>query len=484
LLADFFGGSARRRAGSALTTGALFQCTVTLGLGALLFVGLQPFAFLVAGLTLVATLTVLVLGPEAALLFREDGPEAALPVKRSTIAAARALHGICYIVLGTACAAVPIAVLAGFALGGVIPGVLTFAAAIQQTLFFTLALAAADRLLGRAGAASKLRPLITFALSALLVATLLAGIRPLPELERLVADAGRGLLAFPPAWFAGEVLQLSGDAARTPAGLGDLGIVAIAATLTAAAAAFLLRSAPAAPAPPRPPGERRSLAPRWLVNDAERATFEFTLAHIARERDLAFRAGPIFAFPAALLFVGSAIGDPDERERFVHVLLFVASAYLPAAVLLLSRSRHAAGRWIFDTAPIASPEMLRRGTWKATLLAIGLPFFVALFATDAVVRGPAAALLHAPIVALVQAGVLWFAVRQLPDPFPMGQGLERLGGDAGEGILGLAFGLTILGFVEGYLITSFAASAGAALVGIVAFAWLLRPKGTPVAARR
>jgi hypothetical protein len=97
---------------------------------------------------------------------------------------------------------------------------------------------------------------------------------------------------------------------------------------------------------------------------------------------------------------------------------------------------------------------------------MGLPLLAVLTFADSLVRGPATALLHAPLVALVELWVLDRAVEQLPDPFPLSQDLERLGGDTGEGVLGLAFGLTLFGFAEAWAVrgplTALAAAAALA----------------------
>jgi hypothetical protein len=164
------------------------------------------------------------------------------------------------------------------------------------------------------------------------------------------------------------------------------------------------------------------------------------------------------------------VTDPKERALFVHVLLFVSNAYLPAAVLLLSRSAHARARWVFDVAPIADPGALRAGVWKAAVVAIALPLWLVLVAADAVASGPAAAALHAPVVAAVALLVLDRGVAGLPDPFPFGREKQPFGGDAGEGVIGLAFALTILGFVEAWLVTSIPASLAATSLGFLALA--------------
>ena len=472
LKADFFGGSPRRQAGSALTTGALFQASLSVGAGALLFMGLPPFELLVAGLTFVATLTVLVLGPEASELLRlDDGRLAGLPVTRTTAGAARALHAATYVVLGTSAAAIPIATYVGVALGSVSAGIATYLAALQQTLVLAALAAGLEGCLARSALGLRARPLVSFLLGVLLVAALLAGVRPMPELGRAIRDAGTLLLGFPPAWFAGEVLAAAGVATAIPSQLSGLPLLALLGSAGALALGFLGSAhgpARAAGVAAPPSSLRRRVAERCVAAD-ERATFDFTLDTISRESELALRAAPIFAFPAALLVVGAAVEDPKERGLFVHVLLFVANAYLPAAVLLLSRSSHARARWLFDTAPITRPERLRSGVFKAAIAVLALPLWLALVVTDAVIRGPATAALHAPIVGIVGWLVLDRAVAQLPDPFPFGRERERLGGDAGEGVIGLAVGLTILGFLEAWLVTSIPAALAATAIGV---AWL------------
>jgi hypothetical protein len=453
LQADFFGGSPHRRAGSSLATAAAFQAVIGVLVGAVLYLGLSPFALLVSGMSLVAIVAALALGPDSASLLRGTVDEAvgALPFREATARAARALHAAAYLVLGTAGAAIPIAVFAGAATGSAKVGLATFFAALHQSAVFAAATAGMEALLGRTRLGARLRPLVSFGLGVLLVAALLAGIRPLPELERLISGAREALVAFPPAWFAAEALALGGQAEPGSADL--LGALALgtAAALVLGGVAITSRPIPSEASAPRPGALRKGLARRW-VRLEERATFDLTLDLLARERDRAVRAGPIFAFPAALLLTGAVLKDARERELFVHVLLFVSNAVLPAAILLLSRSRFAEARWIFETAPVRSPDALRAGVRKAAVCAIVFPLVGMLVAADVAVRGPSVAALHAPIVLAVSLLVLSRAMRGLPRPYPFSEEPTRFEGGVGEGALGLAFGLTLFGFVEQWLV--------------------------------
>jgi len=468
LLVDFFGGAPLRRAGSALATAATFQAVLGVIVGALLYLSLSPFALLVSGLTYVAVITALALGPEAGEILRAANDEAlgGLPFRRGTARAARALHVAVYLVLGTSGAAIPIAVFAGAAAGSVALGVAAYLAALHQSAFFAALTVGIESALARSAAGSRLRPAVSFLVGAGLVGALLVGVRPLPELERFIADAAPWLAAFPPAWFAAEALAASGLGAAAHEGLW---ITALAATALSAALAAWATSRPAraddrAIAPPS--ALRRAFA-RLFVRERERATFDFTLNVLGRERERALRAGPIFAFPAALLVAGAALRDPEERRLFVHVALFVASAYLPAAVVLLARSRDAAARWMFETAPIDRPRALRAGVRKATAFRVVLPMIAALVAADVAVRGPAVAALHAPLVLGVALLVLHRAVAGLPDPFPFSEEMGRFAGGVGENAIGLAFVLTGVGFLELWCVRD-AISSAVATLGLAA----------------
>lgn len=448
LLADFFGVNGRQQAGSALAGGALFQAGIASLAGALLYIGLPPFPLAVAGLTLVAVLTALLLGFEAGSVLRSSNDTiAGLPISLATVRAARAVHAILYIILGTSGAAIPIAVFVGSAAGSWSVGLLTYLAAIHQTIFFASLVAGGEALLGANRFTARLRPIFAFAIGAALVGTLLIGIRPLPELRDAIVNYPNILLCLPPAWFAAEA-----TAAAAPV---SINLLFLAAGSTAACAIFIMlsvvmknRAATAA----SPAGPLRKIFKKLFVRSDEFVTYDFTLDLLPREGDRALRAAPIFAFPAGLLAVGAAISDPVERKLFVHVLLFVVNAFLPAAVLLLAKSRYASARWIFDTSPIVNESALRRGVFKASIVRIAIPLFVVLEAAETAVTGAAGALLHAPIVFIVMLWILDRSVQRLPSPFPFSEPLERLDGAAGEGAMTLAFILTIVGFVESWFV--------------------------------
>ncbi|MFN0206213.1 MAG: hypothetical protein ACKVS6_07850 [Planctomycetota bacterium] len=489
LRADFFTVNASGQAGSSLAASALFQagfCTIG---GALLYLGLPLFHFTVAGLTLTAVMTALVLGPEAGLVLRSnDDKLAGLPASKTTIRTARLLHAILYLILGTAAAAIPIATFAAFAANNILVGFATFAAAIHQTFFFAAATGGADAIMSRVPALGRLRPIVSFAAGGIMVGALIFGIRPLPEIVKFIDSAGDAIVWFPPAWFAAEALL---PAAMPPGGGGASNSLIFAAAVSTlamfilAAVAFCLR------APEQTDKGKVTLTKlaawfsKTFVKRDEKVTFEFALSIIPRDRDRALKAGPIFAFPAGLLFAAAAIGDGEERRLFVHVLLFVVNAYLPAAVLLLTKSRDARARWIFDTSPIQDPAALRDGFWKATILTVGMPLFVVMQAANAAASGIESAALHILPAFIVMIAVLDHTIQKLPDPFPFGDDDERFSGGAGEGVLALAFFLTILGFAEAWFVRDILASAAATIVLAAYFLMSRRARrGASVAATR
>jgi hypothetical protein len=471
LRAEFFTVGRGGGAGSSLAASALFQAGFCILGGSILFLGLPLFHFTIAGLTLVAVMTALVLGPEAGRVLQPNGDRlAGWPVTKSTVRAARLLHAVTYLILGTAGGALPIAAFAAIAGGSAVVGICVFGAALAQTFFFAALTSGVDTLLAGSRWFSPFRPLFAFGLGGLLVAVVILGVRPLPDLSRMLSDLGDNLQFLPPAWFASLAL---GSSESMPPHLAAIGWIALAAAVVAAGAAFLI---PAKELqiehrmPHRGP-VRRLVA--TLVAERERVTFDFALAMIPRSREGALRAGPVFAFPAGLLFVAAAIHDPSERRLFVHILLFVVNAYLPAAVLLLTRSEHGRARWVFDTSPISDEGSLRSGFWKATIVAIGLPMFAVMQIASFSVSGATAALHTGPVL-IVTMGVLFHAVRSLPDPFPFGNENEGFEGGAGEGALALAFFLTLLAFAEFWIVRDGLTSAVAtAVLGCVLF-WMTR----------
>ncbi|HKE01174.1 MAG TPA: hypothetical protein VKE69_09200 [Planctomycetota bacterium] len=484
LRTDFFGASGAG-AGSTLASTVLFQAAVAVMAGGVLYLALSPFALLVAGLTLVAILSALALGPEAADILRGDESRTAgLPVGRATMRAARALHAATYLILGTAGAAIPIAVFAGAAASSVAVGIAAFGAAMHQSAFLAAIAGGLDALLARSRVGDRLRSFLSLAIGAALVAALLLGIRPLPEVESSIAAARPWLAAFPPAWFAAEALALGG---ALPFAAGDLLGAAAGGSIAAALLALLAtRPTRRETAVVRRPGALRRAASRLWVRPDERATFDLVLDVVPRERDRALRAGPIFAFPAALLLAAAALRDPEERRLLVHVLLFVSSAYLPAAVLLLARApREGAGaRWLFVTSPVTDPAALRAGVRKAAALSVVLPLVAALEAADVAIRGPLVAMRHAPVVLAVALLVLHRSTRGLPQPYPLGEARGRLLGGAGEGALGLAFVLTLFGFAEERIVRDAWSSvvAGAVMLGLVAIVDRRRRREPPLSA--
>lgn len=460
LTVDFFGESRHQQAGSALAAGALFQSGIALIAGVLLYLGLPPFHLALAGLTLVAVLTAMVLGPEAATVLKASNDNlAGLPVSVATVRTARAVHAILYIILGASGAAIPIAVFVGFAAENVMTGFATWLAAMHQTLFFASVVAGIHAILGSVKYLSRLRTLVGLFIGTLLVGALLFGIRPLPDL-RAAIDGHLDLLSYyPVTWFAAEATAVS---ETVPRHLLLLSIGGSAVALALGACAAVLKETEAATAPP--PGPIRVFFSKLFVRENERATFDFTLNILPREGDRALRVAPFLAFPAALLTVGAAIYDAKERLLFVRILLMVTGAYLPVAVLLLSRSRHAAARWVFDCAPIAAPKLLRCGVYKALIFSIVIPMFAVLELSDAAISGPSTALLHAPLVFIAMAWVLDRSVELLPDPFPFGELPERLAGGAGEGAMALAFGLTLAGFLDGWFVRDITSAALASAV--------------------
>jgi len=452
LRSELLGTTAGSQVGASLAMGAIFQAAVGLGVGSLLYLGLPARELAIAGMALVAVLSALLLGPDAGQIAAASDDERlkALPASAASLRAARLLHAAAYVVLGTSGAAIPMAVFVAFAAESFVAAPLFVLAASAQTLVFALSIGSLDSLLQRTRAGALLRPLVSIGAGAFLVFVLLLGIRPLPDLLRWMSENAGTISALPFTWFASIALLTAHatDTIKMAAAWGALAMVASGA-LALLAAKLARRSS----------GQQLHRASpargvlRRLATEAERATFDFTLVLVSREQDRALRAGPIFAFPLALLLLGAAMEDPRERRLFLHIALFVSNAYLPAACQLLARSKDANARWIFDTAPTHALNHGRDGIFKASIFFLLMPFVGSMLAAIAWANGAEHALLHALPLASVALWVLDRGVQALPDPFPGGQEAGRLGTSAGEGILGLAFLLTGVGFVEARVVT-------------------------------
>ena len=431
LKADFFGGSPRRQAGSALTTGALSRHR-------------SPSA---RGPTLHGASAVRAPRGGAHLRGHAHGPGARprgvrivaigrRPPRRPPRdachgGAARALHAATYVVLGTSAAAIPITTYVGVALGSVSAGIATYLAALQQTLVLAALAAGLEGCLARSALGLRARPLVSFLLGVLLVAALLAGVRPMPELRRAIRDAGTLLLGFPPAWFAGSPrdrgrrLRDPKPTIRAPL-LALLGSAGPSRSDSWEAPAARVRRGVAAPVVSPPPRRRavccrrraghlrlhpRHDLPRKRARSPGRADLCVPRGAAGRRRRRrgSQGKGPLRPRP------------PLRGERLPPRRGFVAIALEPCAGALALRHRA-------DRAPGAPAVGGLQGGDRGP----GPPLWLALVVTDAVIRGPATAALHAPIVGIVGWLVLDRAVAQLPDPFPFGRERERLGGDAGE----------------------------------------------------
>ena len=231
---------------------------------------------------------------------------------------------------------------------------------------------------------------------------LLAGLRSLPVLDELQGSE-RGLLFFPPAWFASFA---------APAGFGTPGAIALGSVI-GAMAVFLL-----APFPPAPRAQSthsvlatllrpfRAVAEALWVRPDERAPFAFVYDALPAEREFVLRTYPLVAAPLLFLALGA---DPSttEGEGLFALLLFAPAAYLPFVLMHVPTSSTPDARWIVDTAPL-DERVEDQGAMKAVAIRLLVPLYLGIGALVYATASPGLCLRLWPVA--VAAGLITLRV--------------------------------------------------------------------------
>lgn len=229
---------------------------------------------------------------------------------------------------------------------------------------------------------------------------LLCNIGRLIEASAVVAtNAGWKQLLFPPAWFSGSVLALLGLPGGTNHSilLAAAGMTAALLPLLAVAVGSenLLRALSGSRMAARgksAPGRVMDLFERLFVRPDEKAAFEFTAVHLARDRGFRLKAYPILGVPV-LMMVISLFESKDPL--FFILLLYLMNLYLPLVVSFLPFGDFFRAGWIFDALPAESPQSFARGAEKAFVYRIMLPLGLLNAVVLAVFLSPLVGPLHA-----------------------------------------------------------------------------------------
>lgn len=478
ITADFFNARPGERGGSSLAANAIFQGAAAVLVGAIFYQGLPPQAFAVAGLTLCAVLTVLVIGPGAGEILRSSNENlSGLPVNKATIAAARTAHVSIYLLFGTSPPAGAIAVYFGYLTGSPFAAFLIYLCALLQTLFFAAMSGGLEAVLSKIGPLAGLRPLVNMGVSTTLVVAALLMIRPMPDLARVIEGNREYLWLYPPAWFAGVSMGAFGQAPQ------DLCIACGAGLVAALGFGWLAtRTSDPGHATTRQSGfiPFRSTIRRLFVKKSETITFDLVMNTVPRERERGQFLGPMFGFPAAMILTSLRLEDPVERRLLVHVMIFASYVFIPTSAFLLARSKHYKARWIFDVTSLEDREAMRSGVWKAAVVLYGIPSFIVLIAAEAYVSGAGPALRLAPTLFIVMLFVHERATRQIPDPFPFGEPMDHMNAVAGDNAIGVGFLLALFGLVQAWCERD--ATYAGLFMGGVALAYFLhrRPAKTEI----
>jgi|688.fasta_scaffold01623_24 hypothetical protein len=167
----------------------------------------------------------------------------------------------------------------------------------------------------------------------------------------------------------------------------------------------------------------RGLIARLWVRRAERASYEFVLDALPREREFVLRTYPMLGIPLALLYAGS--GEARSQEALLTLLLFAPPVYLPVLLVHVPGSKSHAARWIFDSSPSAIAD-LHHGARKALALRFVLPLYVLLAVIAAWMAGPGFALRVAPLALLTTLLFLKPLYAKLVSDLPLSVAPDRI----------------------------------------------------------
>jgi hypothetical protein len=374
-LRDFFADSRRAgRGGSSLTTTIFTQSFLALVFAALLFPETPPIPFAAANLSLSSLLVGIGLLGEPDRLLRPDADELLLrsaPLRRTSLALARAVHGSFGVALVTTGMAIPPAVLGYWLHGARLLPVLSYLLLATVVAAITAgALALLGRLLVLAfGLARGLLALGTA--KALLLGGGFVGFAiALPHLRRTAAELplpGWLVQAWPP--------YLAARAVADPvAHAGELALLAGLLLGLLAAAALLERPARrAGAARVRPRGPLRALLQRLPRTPAERGGALFVATMLARSPGYRARVLPLFGVPLAMALLAFRGSAGDESRLLLGITLQFPAIYLPFLIAFLPHSDQRGVRWLFASAPIDAARLGRRAALLASATHVLLP---------------------------------------------------------------------------------------------------------------
>ncbi len=301
-----------------------------------------------------------------------------LPIPPSWIAAARAVATFAVLALGTFNLGLPVAILVAVKYGP-IEGALALLAGFVASFVGLAAAQLVRALLERGVGVSRLLEAegpLRLAVSIGLFAVLFLAPDPAGLVERIP------WLAFAPPFSLARLPVLGSDVGRT--GLAVMGLLVVACTVLLLSFKVQGRVShqPGRVRRPRPIGPLRRAMERWVVDDEERASFEFTLVNLARDRTFRARVFPLFAFPfAVILLIVQRPGEP-----FLSLMaLYGAAVYLTLSQTFLGFSESEGGPDLLRCLPIRNARAFRIGSEKAFHVGLVVPIFLALALALAVV---------------------------------------------------------------------------------------------------
>jgi hypothetical protein len=271
----------------------------------------------------------------------------------------------------------------------------------------------------------------------------IGGLRLVPSMVDLV-EPTRGMLAYPPAWFA---------AAWSGAGEGLAWRVAAPLGFAAACGVLVF-----APPPPSTVARRsggplalllapaRALAERvWVRRGAERGAFGLVVDALPLEREFVLRCYPMLGIPLAFLLAGARGESGPARDGLLSVLLFTPGAYLPILVVYAQATASPDARWLFDTAPAGAPA-IARGAIKGLAVRFLLPLYLGLGALTWALAGHELALRLVPAgaaLSLIVTRAMYGRLVAEP-PLSVAPDEVRTELDWTGSLLGLGLGLTVV----------------------------------------
>lgn len=434
----------------------LVHATIAAALCALVRESLAPFEYSIFALGLSAALLTLVLLGDFAPQFVDDEAQEwieAQPVRPIERRIARAL-GLLTLILALALASlVPAALLQPEA--SLLGGLRWLSAGLAQAVLLAAGiLALSNALAGRAAAVwiGVQTALVSLAVLALILA---------PAISRALHQQTlrlEGLWNYlPPIAFARALQEGSWWVWSST-------VLALAALVAIPPAKHSARRFSVGPLDRLLAPLRRPIARLW-VRAKERASYEFVLDALPRERDFVLRTYPMLGIPLALLFAGKS------GEALLTLLLFAPPIYLPVLLVQVPASQSHAARWIFDTAPVKHSD-LHAGARKALVLRFVLPLYLVLTTLSAWLASPSFALRVAPIALLSTVLILKPLYTKLVEDLPLSVAPDRILArmDWTGMILGVAMLLVALATLTQLWVRS-ALHAGLACAVLCALLW-------------